>query len=43
VPEYIVGVYSDPGHVLRILRVSDESPEVAFIAPAEARSAAAVD
>ena len=56
VPEYIVGVYSDPGHVFAYsdgevrqqfsicfacrlvggeIRVSDESPEVAFIAPAD--------
>src|SRR5512132_587974 len=40
-PEYIVGVYSDPGHVFacRIVggqvRTSEESSEVAFFAPAE--------
>jgi ADP-ribose pyrophosphatase YjhB (NUDIX family) len=56
VPEYIVGVYSDPGHVFAYsdgevrqqfsicfacrlvggeIQVSDESPEVAFFAPAD--------
>ena len=56
VPEYIVGVYSDPGHVFAYsngearqqfsicfgcrlvgggIRVSDESSEVAFFAPAD--------
>ena len=56
VPEHIVGIYSDPGHVFAYsdgevrqqfsicfacrlvggeIRVSDESPEVAFIAPAD--------